>query len=71
MNLRYTMTIRWSDDDHAFLVTFPELTGPDRPCTHGDSYEEAARNGRDVLEGLVETYQAEGWPLPEPSKTRA
>jgi predicted RNase H-like HicB family nuclease len=61
---RFSMVIQWSEEDRAFLVTFPEF-GP-RCMTHGDTYEEAARNGREVLELLVETYQSEGTPLPRP-----
>jgi len=67
MNHHYSMAIHWSEEDRAFLVTFPELTGPVRPCTHGDSYEDAARNGQEVLELLIETYKERGWPLPEPA----
>lgn len=64
MNCRYSMEIRWSDEDQAFIVTLPEFLG----CkTHGATYEEAAKNGREVMELLVETYQAEGRPLPEPA----
>jgi predicted RNase H-like HicB family nuclease len=59
------MLIQWSDEDAAFVVTLPEFHG----CkTHGDTYEDAAHNGREVLELLVEAYQAEGRPLPEPTK---
>jgi antitoxin HicB len=67
VNPRYSMLIRWSEEDGAFLVAFPELTGADQPQTHGNTYEEAAKNGQDVLELLVETYRAHGRPLPEPS----
>ena len=66
MNYPYSMLIRWSEEDQAFLVFFPELTGPDRACTHGAAYEEAARKGQEVLELLIEAYQEWGWPLPEP-----
>ncbi len=66
MNSRYSMVIQWSDEDQVFVVALPEF-GP--YCkTHGETYEEAARNGREVLELLVETYQADGTPLPEPVK---
>ena len=71
MNHRYSMHLRWSEEDQAFLVTFPDLTGPDRPCTHGETYEEAAKNGQEVLGLLIETYTERGWPLPEPSMAKA
>lgn len=37
------------------------------PCTHGDTREEAIRNGEEVIEMYVEAWQAEGEFLPEPS----
>jgi predicted RNase H-like HicB family nuclease len=64
MSCRYSMVIQWSDEDQAYIVSLPEFQG----ClTHGASYEEAARQGQDALESLIETYQAEGRALPEPS----
>ena len=64
MTCRYSMLIQWSEDDQVYVVTLPEFDGNK---THGSTYDEAARNGQEVLELLVETFQAEGWPLPEPS----
>jgi predicted RNase H-like HicB family nuclease len=58
------MLIQWSDEDKAYVVTLPEF-GP-YAHTHGATYEEAARQGQDAIESLIEAYQAEGWPLPEP-----
>jgi predicted RNase H-like HicB family nuclease len=59
------MVIQWSDVDQVFVVTLPEFNG----CkTHGATYEEAGRMGREVLELLIETYEADGTPLPEPLK---
>jgi predicted RNase H-like HicB family nuclease len=60
------MVIQWSDEDQTFIVSLPEF-GP-YAGSHGDTYEEALRMGREALESLIDTYQAEGWPLPEPSK---
>jgi predicted RNase H-like HicB family nuclease len=49
---RYTVIIQWSDEDQAYVVSLPEW-GP--YCkTHGETYEEAARNAREVLELLME-----------------
>jgi predicted RNase H-like HicB family nuclease len=63
MSLRYSMEIRWSDEDQAFIVRLPEF--PD--CqTHGETYEAAVKSGQEVLELLIETYRAEGRSLPEP-----
>ncbi len=61
----YSMLIEWSDEDQAYLVTLPEWVGRiNTPTTHGSTYEEAARNGREVLEWLIEDARAEGKPLP-------
>ena len=64
---RDTMLIQWSDEDQAYIVSFTEweaqgLIGH----THGETYEEAARKGREVLHKLVESARAEGEPLPAP-----
>ncbi len=66
MKCHYSMLIQWSEEDQVFVVSLPEF-GP-YSKTHGATYEEAAKNGREVLELLVETYQAEGRPLPEPAR---
>lgn len=66
MSLHYRMIILWSDEDELFLVQLPELYGEGRFCTHGATYEEAARSGREVMELLIEHYQETGRPLPEP-----
>jgi predicted RNase H-like HicB family nuclease len=66
MSCHYSMVLRWSDEDQAFLVSLPEFSPSSQ--THGSTYEEAAQNGREVLELLIDTYQAEGRPLPAPAK---
>ncbi len=59
------MLIQWSDEDHVYIVTLPEFGGPK---THGDTYEEAAKNGREVLELLIESCLELGDSLPTPAK---
>jgi predicted RNase H-like HicB family nuclease len=60
----YSMLIQWSDEDQLYIVTLPEFGG----CkTHGSTYEEAAKNGHEVLELLLEDYQAMAHPLPPPA----
>lgn len=64
---RYSMLIQWSDEDQAFLVTLPEWA--DRvlgPVTHGDTYEQAVRNGQEALEALIASARKHGESLPQP-----
>lgn len=67
MSLRYSLLIRWSDEDNTYLVSLPEVYGEGRFATHGDTYEEALRNGLEVMELLAETLAEEGRALPEPT----
>ena len=56
------MVIVWSDEDNCYLVHLPDF--PEQIYrTHGNSYEEAAKNGEEVLQLLLED---DGLPLPEP-----
>lgn len=56
------MLIQWSDEDQVYVVSLPEF-GP-YAKTHGDTYEEAARMGQEVLELLMEGEDS----LPAPQK---
>lgn len=58
------MIIEWSDEDQAYIVSLPEWGK--YAHTHGQSYEEALRNGKEVLELLIESARAEHEPLPAP-----
>ncbi len=70
-HLDYSMVIEWSSLDDAYLVTLPEWAeSVAQPVTHGETYEEAARNGREVLEMLLESAHKEGETIPAP-RTRA
>ena len=61
--LKYSIIIAWSNEDNKYIVTLPEFPN----CyTHGSTYEEALQNGKEVLEMLIEKYQAIGQPLPQP-----
>lgn len=65
--LRYSILVEWSDDDQAYLVTLPEWD--DRvfnPVTHGDTYEEAIKNGREALGALIASSLRHDEALPEP-----
>jgi len=63
MSIRYELIIFWSEDDQAFIVDVPELSG----CmADGESYEEAVANAREVIALWIETAQSLGRPIPEP-----
>lgn len=66
MNQNYSMIIQWSEKDRCFVVTLPEWG---ELChTYGDTYEEALRNAKEVLQLMVDSSIAEGVSLP-PAKT--
>jgi predicted RNase H-like HicB family nuclease len=59
----YSMVIQWSVPDHTYIVTVRELPG----CkTHGDTYEEAVRNGQEVIELWIEASREWGHSIPPP-----
>lgn len=62
--MKYTIVIQWSEEDRCFVVFLPEFEDVMQPVTHGDSYQEAIYNVREVIELLIESRQAEGKPLP-------
>ena len=58
----YSMIIEWSDEDAVYVVSLPEWGSGAR--THGASYEEAVRNGREVLAMLMEYALEQNQALP-------
>lgn len=63
--LRYSMVIEWSEADQAYVVILPEWKGRVvMPVTHGDTYEQAVKRGREVLEMLVDSALRDGESLP-------
>jgi predicted RNase H-like HicB family nuclease len=77
---RYSMTVQWSEEDQLFLVTIPEFADDLRsvvdqrvlmPCTHGNTREQAIRNGEDVIEMYLEAWQIEGALIPAPVTRQA
>ncbi|MCP2732306.1 type II toxin-antitoxin system HicB family antitoxin [Limnofasciculus baicalensis] len=65
MNYHYTIIIQWSDEDQCYIVFLPEFEDVMQPCTHGDTYEEALKNAKEVIEMLIETILEEGKTLPQ------
>jgi predicted RNase H-like HicB family nuclease len=63
----YQVNILWSNEDNCHLVELLEFTTEIQPYfTHSNTYEDALHNTQEVLELLIESYQAEGSPLPQP-----
>jgi predicted RNase H-like HicB family nuclease len=65
MNLKYQMVIQWSDEDELYLVHLPDFPWQ-QFVTHGKTYQEAAANGQEALEGLIAVLQDTQQPLPKP-----
>ena len=66
--LRYTIEIKWSDDDDRYVVILPKWA--DRyamPVADGATYEEAVARGRSALENHIAFAHEDGLPLPEPA----
>ena len=62
-DLHYSIIIHWSHEDNLFIATLPDFPN----CsTHGNTYEEALQNAKEVLELLIETCKELGNPLPQP-----
>jgi len=61
--LNYSMVIQWSAKDNCFVVTLPEWG---ELCqTYGDTYEQALKNAKEVLQLMVDSSMEEGSSLPE------
>ncbi len=69
MKRQYSIVIQWSTEDKKYIVSLPEF-GP-YAHTHGDTYADALKNAEEVLELLIEDYQAQRKPLPEPMLANA
>jgi predicted RNase H-like HicB family nuclease len=62
--MKYSILIQWSEEDRAYVASLPEWGTYAR--THGETYEEALENAKEVLEDLVYAYNEIGKPLPQP-----
>jgi predicted RNase H-like HicB family nuclease len=57
------MIIQWDNQDNIFVVRVPELLG----CvTHGNTYEEAVKQGKDAIESWITSAIADNEPIPAP-----
>jgi antitoxin HicB len=67
MNTKYRMLIQWSDEDACYVVFLPDFDGLiPQPCSDGMTFEEAARNGQDCLETVLDYLQSKSIQLPTP-----
>ena len=63
MTFRYQLIIYWNEEDNAFIVEVPELTG----CmADGETYQEAVKNAEIVIQEWIETAKELGREIPEP-----
>jgi predicted RNase H-like HicB family nuclease/DNA-binding XRE family transcriptional regulator len=61
---RYSISIEWSAEDDAFIVSVPDLPGVH---THGATREEAAAMGDEVIAVSLTAMRRRGRPIPPPS----
>jgi antitoxin HicB len=52
MEAKYSLIIRWSEQDQCFVAWVPEF-GP-AALVHGDTYEAAAKAAREVIESYLD-----------------
>jgi predicted RNase H-like HicB family nuclease len=61
--MKYSILIQWSEEDQVYIALLPEWGKYAR--THGESYEEALENAKEVLEDLVYGYKKSEKALPD------
>jgi len=64
----YQINVTYSAEDACFIARAPAFA---YVAAHGDTPEEAIREVRDALAGVVESMQAHGEPTPDPDTTAA
>jgi antitoxin HicB len=60
---RYSCNVFWSANDDAYIAVCPEFPGL---SAFGSTREEALTELEVALDLAIETYQSEGWELPQP-----
>ena len=62
-DIKYELIIYWSEDDEAYIVEVPELSG----CmADGRTYNEAIQNALIVIEEWIDTAKELGRDVPVP-----
>ena len=65
--MKYSIVIQWSDEDQVYVVSLPEWEEVGhRGHVHGKTYEEAVRQGEELIENLIAWAQKDGTPIPAP-----
>jgi antitoxin HicB len=65
---RFTVRPLPEDEGGGYLIEFPDLPG----CmSDGETIEAAITNGLDAVRGWIESMQAEGHPIPAPTRSAA
>ncbi len=63
MSNRYAIQIFWSEEDESFIAICQEFPGL---SAFGETREEALHEAQIALDLMIETYQENSIPLPEP-----
>lgn len=63
---KYSVDCRWSEEDGAFVAVCPELG---QLSALGSTAKEAVEELEIAVSLALETYEEEGWPLPNPQTT--
>ena len=62
--MNYCVVLKYSQDDKCYIISVPDLPG----CmADGESPNEAYENAKIVIREWIETAQAAGRTIPEPS----
>lgn len=63
----YSLLIEWSEQDQAYVVSFPEWERAGYIVhAHGDTYAQAIEAGQELLDFMVQSAEESGEILPEP-----
>jgi len=63
MSIKYELMIYWSDEDNAFIVEVPELSG----CmADGRTYQDVVTNAERIIQEWIALAEELGRPIPEP-----
>jgi len=60
----FSLTPLSEEDGGGWLIVFPDFPGS--VMSDGDTPEEALKNGRDALDGVIAVYKEDGRELPAP-----